>query len=143
LAATINFLTNYFSTILSNLVTCFWLKLKETTGSSISIGIRFLDNFSVINPQFLARFIARRVTYGFQLQRVIKPLIKDLLVAISRRKNKIIGFRIACSGRFDRKQIASYVWQKFGPVPLNKFSCNINYGFSTAFLKYGTCGIKV
>jgi hypothetical protein len=144
LISNINLLGTYFSSLLSNLFDLFWFKLKNTNNRpAVTVGVRFLDNFNIINPQFIARFIARRVTYGFQLQRVIKPLIKDLLTAVSKKKNKIIGFRIACSGRFDRKQIASYVWQKFGPVPLNEFSSNINYGFSTAFLKYGTCGIKV
>jgi hypothetical protein len=111
LSLIVNSLGVYFSNILSNLFTSFWFKLKvlDREKTAITVGVRFLDNFNLINPQFLARFIARRVTYGFQLQRVVKPLIKDLLSAILKKKNKIVGFRIACSGRFDRKQIASYV----------------------------------
>lgn len=133
----------FFSEILSSTFSHFLTISEKKKTKIISFSVKFLDNFNLINPQFLARFIARRVSYGFQLQRVLKPLIRDLVTLMSKKKNKIIGFRIACSGRFDRKQIASYIWQKFGPVSLNKFSANVNYGVSTAYLKYGTCGIKV
>jgi len=143
LSKTLESLNLFFSEILSSTFSQFLTNLEKNKNKKISFGIKFLDNFNLINPQFLARFIARRVSYGFQLQRVLKPLIRDLVTLMSKKKNKIIGFRIACSGRFDRKQIASYIWQKFGPVSLNKFSANVNYGFSTAYLKYGTCGIKV
>lgn len=139
-------LNNFFLQVLSALFNQFFYKIKLPSDSKIkkiSLGIKFLDSFNIINPQFIARFVARRISYGFQLQRVLKPLVRDLTLAMSKRKNKIVGFRIACSGRFDRKQIASYIWQKFGPVSLNKFVATINYGFATSYLKYGTCGIKV
>lgn len=139
-------LNTFFLNLLSTLFNQFFYKINLPSGSKIkkiSLGVKFLDSFNIINPQFIARFIARRISYGFQLQRVLKPLIRDLTLAMSKRKNKIVGFRIACSGRFDRKQIASYIWQKFGPVSLNKFAATINYGFATSYLKYGTCGIKV
>lgn len=139
-------LNSFFLNLLSTLFNQFFYKINLPSAikiKKISLGIKFLDSFNIINPQFIARFIARRISYGFQLQRVLKPLIRDLTLAMSKRKNKIVGFRIACSGRFDRKQIASYIWQKFGPVSLNKFAATINYGFATSYLKYGTCGIKV
>jgi len=101
----------FFLSLLSNLFNQFFFKINLSGDriTNVSTGIKFLDSFNIINPQFVARFIARRVSYGFQLQRVLKPLIRDLSLAMSKRKNKIVGFRIACSGRFDRKQIASYI----------------------------------
>lgn len=105
-------LNNFFLQVLSALFNQFFYKIKLPSDSKIkkiSLGIKFLDSFNIINPQFIARFVARRISYGFQLQRVLKPLVRDLTLAMSKRKNKIVGFRIACSGRFDRKQIASYI----------------------------------
>jgi len=109
LSRTLESLNLFFSEILSSTFSRFLINLEKNKTKKISVGIKFLDNFNIINPQFLARFIARRVSYGFQLQRVLKPLIRDLVTLMSKKKNKIIGFRIACSGRFDRKQIASYI----------------------------------
>ncbi len=142
-AQVLEFFNHYYSSILSDILSQFIFKVKEFKSYSVTLGLRFLNSFNILNPQFLARFIARRVSYGFQLTRVIRPVMKDLTRMMASRKYKLTGFRIACSGRFDRKQIATYAWQKAGPVSLNNFSANINYGVATAFLKYGTCGIKV
>lgn len=107
-AQVLEFFNRYYSSILSNILSHFIFKIKEFKSYNITLGLRFLNNFNVLNPQFLARFIARRVSYGFQLTRVIRPIMKDLTRMMAGRKHKIIGFRIACSGRFDRKQIATY-----------------------------------
>lgn len=107
-ATTLEFFNSYYSYILSNILSQFIFKVKGFKNYNITVGLRFLNNFNVLNPQFLARFIARRVSYGFQLTRVIRPVMKDLTRMMASRKHKIIGFRIACSGRFDRKQIATY-----------------------------------
>lgn len=139
----LEFSNSFFSKIVSSIASNFLSKVSSFKNNELSIGLRFLSTFSVVNPQFLARFIARRISYGFPLNRVIRPIMKDLTRLMGSNKCKIIGFRIACSGRFDRKQMASYAWHKSGPVSLNRFDANINYGYATAFLKYGTCGIKV
>lgn len=107
-AKALEFFNSYYSYILSNILSQFIFKVKGFKNYNITVGLRFLNNFNVLNPQFLARFIARRVSYGFQLTRVIRPVMKDLTRMMASRKHKIIGFRIACSGRFDRKQIATY-----------------------------------
>jgi hypothetical protein len=108
IAKTLEFFNAYYSSILSNVLSQFIYKIPDFKFSRITFGLRFLNSFNVLNPQFLARFIARRVSYGFQLTRVIRPVMKDLTRMMAGRKHKIIGFRIACSGRFDRKQIATY-----------------------------------
>jgi hypothetical protein len=99
----------FFSKFIGSLFTQFLNKTPITRGYKFSVGLKFLSRFNIINPQFIARFIARRVTYGFALSRVIRPIIKDLTTLMHTKNSKIIGFRLACSGRFDRRQIATYV----------------------------------
>lgn len=140
---TLSFANRYFSSILSSILSHFFSKVAVFKNGALSIGFRFVSQFKIVNPQFLARFVARRVSYGFPLARVVRPLLKDLNEAIASNLHTITGFRIACSGRFNRKQMATYVWEKAGSLPLNSMASQISYGFATAFLKYGACGIKI
>jgi hypothetical protein len=67
--------------------------------------------------------------------------VKDLNIRL--KKQVILGYKIVCSGRFTRKQIATYSWIKQGALGFNKFSNHIKYSESSIKLKYGLCGVKV
>jgi small subunit ribosomal protein S3 len=53
------------------------------------------------------------------------------------------GIRINCTGRLGGAEIARMEWYREGRVPLHTLRADIDYGTSTAFTTYGTCGCKV
>ena len=53
------------------------------------------------------------------------------------------GIRINCSGRLGGAEIARMEWYREGRVPLHTLRADVDYGMSTAFTTYGTCGVKV
>jgi small subunit ribosomal protein S3 len=53
------------------------------------------------------------------------------------------GIRINCTGRLGGAEIARMEWYREGRVPLHTLRADIDYGVSTAFTTYGTCGVKV
>jgi len=108
-----------------------------------TFSVNFLDDVDCIKSNFISRFIARRLSFGFDLNRIIFPIVSDLSELIESRQSTLKGFKISCSGRFTKTQMASYSWEKFGPVPLNNFNCYVDYSLSKACMKYGMCGIKV
>jgi hypothetical protein len=116
---------------------------RHFSNLSINVDPVFLKTTNFLNASFLSRFLARRLSYGFELNRVLKPLVTNLKKLVDSRSSKVVGFRISCRGRFNKAQMASYTWEKYGPVPLNNFSCSVDYAFSKVIMKYGACGIKV
>jgi small subunit ribosomal protein S3 len=71
-----------------------------------------------------------------------KKVLKDSLSQI-RDKELIRGIRVNCSGRLGRAPMAKMEWFKFGSIPSNKISANIDYSYSMGKTKYGSFGIKV
>ena len=53
------------------------------------------------------------------------------------------GIRINCSGRLGGAEIARMEWYREGRVPLHTLRADVDFGVSTAFTTYGTCGVKV
>jgi hypothetical protein len=90
------------------------------------------------NSSLIANYIVTKLSQKFQLFQIINPLLNNLL-----KFGSFIGFKILCAGRFARKQIATYTWQKKGKVSLNTFKNFIDYSFYTVRLKNSLCGIKV
>lgn len=137
------FISNYSSFILSRLLSKFFSLNRHFSKFNINVDPIFLKTTSFLSANFLSRFLARRLSYGFELNRVLKPLVINLKKLVDSRSSKVVGFRISCRGRFNKAQMASYTWEKYGPVPLNNFSCSVDYSFSKVIMKYGACGIKV
>jgi len=107
------------------------------------VDVSFIRKTKFVNARFLSRFISRRLSFGFELNRVLNPIVLDLKKLVTAASSKLFGFKIACSGRFNKTQMATYSWEKFGPIRLNNFSASVDYSFSKVFMRYGACGIKV
>lgn len=133
----------FVSQLLSETFSKFFLLNKHFNDYNISLNLCFLRSMKFISAQFLSRFISRRLSFGFELGRVLAPIVSDLTKLIDSNASKVAGFRISCSGRFNKTQMASYSWEKYGPIPLNNFSSLVDYSFSKVFMRYGLCGIKV
>jgi small subunit ribosomal protein S3 len=53
------------------------------------------------------------------------------------------GIRVQIKGRIAGAEIARKEWYLKGRVPLQTLRANIDYGYDTAFTKWGTIGVKV
>ena len=60
-----------------------------------------------------------------------------------RKKSKIKGIRVNCSGRLGKAPMAKTLWYKIGQIPLNTRGAPLKYSETTAFTRYGSIGIKV
>src|SRR3546814_7051035 len=73
----------YLTTVYSELVTesLHHVGLFQSLSSktySASLAFSVLNKFKLLNPQFVSRFIAKRLTYGMPLRRVLQPIVVDL-----------------------------------------------------------------
>jgi len=137
---------NKFVCFLSELFSSFLTEaLRPLVGDSFRVfaSIFLLNHFKVLNPQFVARFLAKRLSYGMQLRKVLRPIVRDLSKLIVSSRGTLSGFKIKCSGRFNRTQMASMTVERFGSLSLSDVSRTVSFGYATAFLRYGACGIKI
>lgn len=101
----------------------------------------FRLTFKNVNINIVALYIAYRLQQRYSLNWVLKPVFRDLSKRID--KGQLAGYKILCSGRFTRKQIATYTWSKKGSLGLNTFTSLVKYAQSKVRLKFGIGGIKV
>jgi ribosomal protein S3 len=97
--------------------------------------------FYNVNVNIVALYISYRLQQRYSLNWVLRPVFKDLAKRIE--KGQLAGYKILCSGRFTRKQIATYIWSKKGSLGLNTFTSLVKYAQSKVRLKFGIGGIKV
>lgn len=96
-----------------------------------------------LESYFIANYISIRLNQGYSVNEVITGVQRSLKNWLKVKQSKLIGYKIDCSGRWSRNQRASFKTVKEGSIPFSKIFSVIDYSYSTAFLKYGTCGIKV
>lgn len=110
--------------------------LNKIAGSEVVLNI-----LEVRKPDFEARLvadsIARQLERRVSFRRAMKKAVQTAL------KAGVLGIRINCAGRLGGAEIARTEWYREGRVPLHTLRADIDYGLSTAFTTYGTCGIKV
>ena len=100
-----------------------------------------IDVEEVSEPSLEAQLVAEQI--AFQLIRRVhfrRAMKKAIQQATSVGGE---GIKIKCSGRLGGVEIARKESYKFGKVPLQTFSADIDYGFAIAKTTYGAIGIKV
>jgi len=108
--------------------------------SKISLYFIGLTN-NTITASFLAKFLTIKLERSFFLFEVLKIINKSLKSLVSRRI--LHGYRIKFSGRYSRKQMAVALINGFGSFARSSIETRLDYAFSTAKLRFSTCGIKV
>jgi hypothetical protein len=91
-----------------------------------------------ITAALITKYICVRLKQKFTLKEIIRPILKDLI-----NNSSIKGFRLSCCGRFTKKEIATYRWERRGHTSLNTVDACIDYSFNYVILKYSVCGIKI
>jgi small subunit ribosomal protein S3 len=90
-----------------------------------------------IDAKLVAENIAQQLERRVAFRRVMKRSVQTAM------RLGALGIRITCSGRLGGAEIARVEWYREGRVPLHTLRADIDYGISTAFTTYGTCGVKV
>jgi len=90
-----------------------------------------------LDAQLVAYNIARRIEQRVYHRRLMKRAVFTALRLGAK------GIKIQVKGRIGGAEIARKEWYIKGRVPLQTLRANIDYGYSTAFTKWGTIGVKV
>ena len=90
-----------------------------------------------IDAKLVAENNAQQLERRVAFRRVMKRSVQTAM------RLGALGIRITCSGRLGGAEIARVEWYREGRVPLHTLRADIDYGISTAFTTYGTCGVKV
>lgn len=131
------FIVNNFFFFLRNIIFAFKPFFFNTLSKNFSIYFKNLSKIQ-ITASVITKFIAVRLKQKFSLKEILKPILKDLSTNPSLK-----GFRLSCCGRFTKKEIATYKWERRGKISLNTIEAKIDYSFDFVILKYSVCGIKI
>ena len=112
------------------------LELAKMTSSEVTLNI-----LEIRKPEIDATLIAEAITQQLERRIAFRRAMKRAVQSAMRLG--ALGIRINCSGRLGGAEIARTEWYREGRVPLHTLRAEIDYGTSTAFTTYGTCGVKV
>ncbi len=90
-----------------------------------------------LDAQLVASAIARRIEQQVSHRRAMKRAVSQAMRMGAK------GIKVQCKGRLAGAEIARKEGYMQGRVPLQTIRADIDYGFATAFTRYGTIGVKV
>ncbi|MEO0223979.1 MAG: 30S ribosomal protein S3 [candidate division WOR-3 bacterium] len=113
------------------------LKITKITDKD-NIGVNVQEVHSPeTDAQLVAENIAKRIEQRANHRRVMKRAVEIAL------KRGVKGIKVQAKGRLAGAEMARKEWYIKGRVPLQTIRADIDYGFATAYTKYGTIGVKV
>ena len=107
-------------------------------GNIIILGLSKMN----VNASIISEFFYIRLKQYYTIWEVLKN-INFLFRTLMGKKKIVKGYKITCSGRFSRKQRATYSWKSFGSLALSTVKSKLDYSYRTIALKYSSCTIKV
>ena len=110
--------------------------LSKMTGNEVHLNIVEIRK-PEIDAQLVAENIAQQLERRVAFRRAMKRAVQSAM------RLGAEGIRITCAGRLGGAEIARMEWYREGRVPLHTLRADIDYGVTTAFTTYGTCGVKV
>ncbi len=142
----------FFLFLKNKILKVFWNNFKDMLNFYVSkilvSGKNFVNIFILglskmnVNASIISEFFFIRLKQYYTIWEVLKNI--NFLFRILMRKKKIVrGYKIMCSGRFSRKQRATYNWKSFGSLALSTVKSKLDYSYRTIALKYSSITIKV
>jgi small subunit ribosomal protein S3 len=110
--------------------------ISKMTDSEVIINI-----LEIRKPEIDAKLVADSIAQQLERRVAYRRAMKRAVQSAMRLGAE--GIRINCSGRLGGNEIARVEWYREGRVPLHTLRADVDYGTSTAFTTYGTCGVKV
>jgi len=96
--------------------------------------------YDYITAEGLAYYFSVKIKNNFTINQVTYPVIKRV---ISENNYIFKGLLVIYSGRFTKKQRATYKKIRIGKTPFNTLLSNLDYGSNEMILKYSICNVKV
>lgn len=140
------FLKKYYWSIRSSAFFCSTRNLQINSysrrfgkmGNLLEPAFNNLTNFTSISAGLISLVFSKRL----RMRERVNPVLYSLMRLVTSRK-KVRGLVIARNGRFTKRQRTLRSTLRIGKVPFNSYVMPIDYGFSTAILKYSIVSIKV
>jgi small subunit ribosomal protein S3 len=110
--------------------------LQKMTGNEVHLNI-----VEIRKPEIDSQLVAENIAQQLERRVAFRRAMKRAVQAAMRLGAE--GIRITCAGRLGGAEIARVEWYREGRVPLHTLRADVDYGESTAFTTYGTCGVKV
>lgn len=123
------------------MLSLFYLKKFNKSDFFSQIFIIGLSKMNV-NANIISEFFFIRLTQYYTIWEVLRN-INFLFKSLMKGKKLVKGYKITCSGRFSRKQRATYSWKAFGSLAFSTVKSKLDYSYKTIALKYSSCTIKV
>jgi ribosomal protein S3 len=123
------------------MLSLFYLKKFNQSEFFSKIFIIGLSKMNV-NANIISEFFFIRLTQYYTIWEVLRN-INFLFKSLMKGKRLVKGYKITCSGRFSRKQRATYSWKAFGSLAFSTVKSKLDYSYKTIALKYSSCTIKV
>src|SRR3990167_6475006 len=96
--------------------------------------VRMPETYANIVAQMMVQDLERRLPF----RRVLKGAIEKTIA-----NKEVLGVKVALKGRLDGAEMGRYEWLRKGRIPLQTLRADIDFAEQTAYLPYGTIGIKV
>jgi hypothetical protein len=97
-----------------------------------------LSNYNALPAVLISSIFTKRL----QNRERVNPVLYSLMRLVLNKK-KVLGLVIYRGGRFTKKQRTLRSTLRFGRVSFNSYVMPIDYGFSTAILKYSIVAVKI
>ena len=101
-----------------------------------------LDVEEVRSPESQAPIVAYMIAEALEKQQQFRRTLKQTVEKVMANRD-VLGVRIALSGRLGGAEMSRNEEIKRGRVPLQTIRADIDYARETAYMSYGTIGIKV
>lgn len=97
------------------------------------------------NPKFLTQFIAFQFKKLPKNKRQLKliQLITKTIQIIGKERKEILGLKIQFKGRINKRKRARSIHFKDGIITLQSHSSRVEYGYTNAYTKSGSLGVKL
>jgi small subunit ribosomal protein S3 len=115
-------------------------KLRKSVAKMTSSDV-VINIVEIRKPELDAQLVAESISQQLERRVAFRRAMKRAVQSAMRLGAE--GIRINCSGRLGGAEIARLEWYREGRVPLHTLRADVDYGVSTAFTTFGTCGVKV
>lgn len=107
----------------------------------VKINLNTHDDAYYSNAQVSAEYTSAKLRKGYGLQQIVGYTKRCL--SFSRSIGKINGYRFCFAGRFTKRQIATYRWERHGRTGINTKFEQIDYGQGIRIGKYGMYILRI
>jgi small subunit ribosomal protein S3 len=122
-------------------------RLSKITGKKVLVDVKEIRTNSYADVALLSEMIAARISSGRGFKDIVKNCQEIVRSGEQKTtkdsKTKVIGIKIAISGRINGAEIARSESMSFGRIPLSSISTQIDYKCSHVTTQYGVIGLKI